>query len=171
MDMSAGSEPEPESERLRRHIAADWRTQMDVARGGSSRAANLLAFWSRYKFVVLACDERLYRQIGPLLADLSNDVQTRAEQVLEKIMAAAAQAPSRQNHVNALQHLAGFITRFLDANEKQAWLAALADYQAGRVEFSAAASLLQEHLQRFGGDYVRAQHYPRWFLQYPGCEQ
>jgi len=162
--MIAENDPQSEFEGLRRRILADWRYQMDAIPGGRISATHLLALWSRYKFVVLACDERVYRQIGPLLADLSSEVQKRAERVLELVMAALATPASRQNHVNALQHVAGFLSKTLDATEKQTWLAALAEYRNGRAEFSSTAGLLQHYLQRYGNDYVRAQHYPRCFL-------
>jgi len=146
---------------LRQRVYADWRAQLDSA----IAAADLLALWSRYKFVVLAHDERIYRQIGPLLGDLSGDVQARAERVFGLVMMALSAPASRRNHINALQHIASYIKRFLDAGEKQQWLAALADYAAQRTEFSVPAILLQQLLQRRGGNYVRAQLYPQCFLQ------
>jgi len=91
-------------------------------------------------------------------------VQARAARVFELVMMALSAPASRRNHINALQHIASYIKRFLDAGEKQAWLAALADYAAQRTEFSVPAMLLQQLLQRHGGDYVCAQYYPRIFL-------
>lgn len=148
----------------RQRVHADWRAQIDSMSTGISAQA-LLQLWSRYKYVVLAQHERIYRRIGPLLADLSADVPTRAEHVLKLVMEAMTATPSRRNHVNALQHVVGHVKNALDETEKQHWRQALADYEAASTPLQAPAALLQQYLRQYGSDYVRSQHYPALFLE------
>jgi uncharacterized protein YbgA (DUF1722 family) len=156
------NESQQEHGQRRQRLHAEWRAQLDAGSGISAQA--LLALWSRYKYVLLAQDQRIYRQLGPLLADLSGDVQMRAEQTLRLVMEAMDAPASHRNHINALQHVAGYIKRTLGENEKQRWQQMLSDYESGSASLQATAGLLLEYLQRYGNDYVRAQCYPQFYL-------
>lgn len=144
---------------LRQWLRADWSALSDAGKPISAPA--LLAWWSRYKYVVLAHDSRIYRRIGPLLADLSGDVSLRAGQVLALALTALAKPASCGNHINVLQHLAGHIKNALSEEEKNSWKTALADYEAGRCGLYVPATMLHDYLQRHGSDYVRSQCYLR----------
>jgi uncharacterized protein YbgA (DUF1722 family) len=158
--------PEHDQHELRRQrLYAEWRMQMYTGSAEGISAPALLQLWSRYKYVVLAHDQRIYRRIGPLLADLSTDLHRRAEQVLELVMNAMAMPALRKNHVNALQHVAGHLKNSLDENEKKRWQDVLRDYESGSTSLQVPAILLQEYLQQYGSDYIRAQCYPAFFLE------
>jgi len=122
-------------------------------------AKNLLDFWSRHKFLVLAHSQRHYREIGPLLADLKIDLRATAHNVFDRIMQALANPATRANHVNVLQHLQGFIKRDLAADDKREWQSIVDNYRDGHVPLSVPMTLLQHYVRRYGDDYVRAQSY------------
>lgn len=156
---SASDAAERELFLLRQWLYADWSVLTRAGKPLSAQA--LLVWWSHYKYVVLAHDSRIYRRIGPLLADLSGDVSLHAGQILALVLTALAKPASRGNHINVLQHLAGHIKNALDDDEKRMWLAALADYAAGQCGLHVPAAMLHEYLQRYGSDYVRSQCYLR----------
>jgi uncharacterized protein YbgA (DUF1722 family) len=151
------------NESRRQRVHADWRAHIDSVPTGISAQA-LLQLWSRYKYVVLAQDERMYRRIGPLLANLSSDVSVRAEHVLKLVMEAMTATPSRRNHVNALHHVAGHVKNALDETDKQRWRQVVEDYESGGAPLQVPGGLLQQYLQRYGSDYARSQYYPALFL-------
>jgi len=122
-------------------------------------AKTLLDFWSRHKFLVLAHSQHHYREIGPSLADLKTDLQATAHKVFDCIMQALAQPATRANHINALQHMQGFIKRDLADGDKREWQSVVESYRDGHVPLSVPMTLLQHYVRRHGDDYVRAQLY------------
>jgi uncharacterized protein YbgA (DUF1722 family)/uncharacterized protein YbbK (DUF523 family) len=140
---------------LRVHIYAAWKQMMS----GNVRAHDLLQFWSRHKFLVLAHSQSVYRKIGPLLANLKTDVPAMARVLIVQIMHALERPATRSNHVNVLQHLQGFVKQGMSADDKNEWMTVLESYRSGHVPLSVPVTLLNSYVRRGGGEYVRAQAY------------
>lgn len=147
---------------LRVHVYAGWRNE--VAAGITAKS--LVAWWSRHKFLVLSHNQKIYRDIGPMLANLKQDVALHAQRVFEQVMLALAKPATRSNHINALQHLGGFLKQAMTEGDRQEWNALLADYGAGYVPLSVPLALLNHHVRCHGNEYVRAQQY---LMPYPAA--
>lgn len=125
----------------------------------------LVAFHSRYKFLVMAHSPTAYREMGRLVANAklfaADELQQR---YLLALMQALKNIASRKQHANVLQHLQGFLKHGLSAEAKQELADLIQRYRQGFVPLLAPLTLLQHHLKQQPNAYVSAQ---RYFAPYP----
>ncbi len=122
--------------------------------------ANLTAFWARYKFLVLAHNEAVYRQIGPLLGSASRSaLPAVAEQFFAWLMEALATPTTRGSNTNALQHLQGYLKKRLDAVEKKSLQLLIRQYKEGSVPLIVPLSMMRHLLARYPDDYANQQKF------------
>jgi uncharacterized protein YbgA (DUF1722 family)/uncharacterized protein YbbK (DUF523 family) len=125
----------------------------------------LVAFHSRYKFLVMAHSPVAYRQLGRLVAQAKLFTEAELEQrYLLELMQALKNIASRKQHANVLQHLQGFLKHGLTAQAKQELAQLIHRYRQGFVPLLAPLTLLQHHLQLQPNKYVSTQ---RYFAPYP----
>jgi uncharacterized protein YbgA (DUF1722 family)/uncharacterized protein YbbK (DUF523 family) len=134
---------------------AHWRALQRVG----LTAARLIAFHSRYKYLLMAHSIQHYRDAGRLLSNLSGNLPAIAEQYFGVLMAGLVKPASRGGHSNVLQHLQGYVSDALDPPARQELAAAIDSYRRGEVPLLAPMTLLRHHLGRHGSDYVLAQTY------------
>jgi uncharacterized protein YbgA (DUF1722 family)/uncharacterized protein YbbK (DUF523 family) len=120
----------------------------------------LIRFWSSYKYLVLAHDEKTYRQIGPRLANLAVDnFPALANEVFEMLMRALEKPSTRASNTNALQHLRGFIKNSIDDVEKQTINTLINQYRAGHVPLIVPLAMLRHLLARYPDAYANDQRF------------
>lgn len=125
----------------------------------------LVAFHSRYKFLIMAHSVVAYRQLGRLVAQAKQLSEEELQQrYLGDLMQALKHIASRKQHTNVLQHLQGFLKPVLTAEEKQELSDLIHRYRQGFVPLLAPITLLQHHLKHHPNAYVSAQ---RYFSPYP----
>ena len=94
----------------------------------------LVAFHSRYKFLVMAHSPVAYRTLGRLVAQAklfsADELQQR---YLLELMNALKNIASRKQHANVLQHLQGFLKHSLSAEAKQELAELIHRYRQGFV--------------------------------------
>lgn len=122
-------------------------------------AAGLIAFHSRYKYLLMAHHRESYQQLGSLLSDLSVDVNTKADAYVEGLMQALAKPVTRKNHTNVLQHLQGYFKRMLNTGQRQELARTIAQYHEGILPLLAPITLLRHYLKEFPNDYLHQQVY------------
>ncbi|MDX1803140.1 MAG: DUF523 and DUF1722 domain-containing protein [Alcanivorax sp.] len=125
-------------------------------------AAKLIDFHSRHKFQLLAHCQRTYRRLGPLLADLkSQPLDDIADQYIDEMMTAMKKPASRGDHVNALQHLAGFLRADLLQEDRQLLHEQIDAYGRGEVPLVVPMTLLRGGLRKTNQPYLSRQDYLR----------
>ncbi len=123
-------------------------------------AAKLVGFHTNHKFIILAHDERRYRQLGRLVAKAgTEDLNTLAARYLTQLMQALRRRATRKRHSNVLLHLAGYLKQRLDAGDKAELLALIEAYRAGRIPLVVPMTLLKHYLRRLPDRYLGGQHY------------
>jgi uncharacterized protein YbgA (DUF1722 family) len=122
-------------------------------------ARRLIAFHSRYKFLLLAHSPSHYQRAGVLLADLKTDLAGRAGQYLALLMSGLAQPATRGSHANVLSHLQGYLKAHLEPASRQELAALVEAYRRGEQPLLAVLTLLRHHFRRFPSDYVDNQAY------------
>ena len=125
----------------------------------------LVAFHSRYKFLVMAHSPVAYRELGRLVAQAKlfspDELKLR---YLTELMHAMKHIATRKQHTNVLQHLQGFLKNGLTAEAKQELSELIQRYRKGFVPLLAPITLLLHHLKQHPNEYVSAQ---RYFSPYP----
>ena len=134
---------------------AHWR----VNEAAGWTASRLIAFHSRYKYLLMAHDQGRYRDAGRLLANLKTGVEARAADYILLLMDAMRKPISRGGHVNALAHLQGYLKRHIDGGARQEIAALIDDFRRGAVPLLAVVTLLRHHLGRVDEPYAKAQVY------------
>ena len=120
----------------------------------------LMDFHARHKFNLLAHNETIYRELGPLVAEARPDTMTEiAAQYLDKLMQGMKRPATRKRHTNVLMHVMGFIKEALTADDKQELLDILDKYRFGQVPLIVPITLLNHHLRRSPQPYIEQQFY------------
>ncbi len=135
-------------------------------------AGKLVAFHSRYKYLLMAHSQAHYKSAGRVLADLKGDVETKAEEYITTLMAGLARPATRGGHANVLSHLQGYFKKALTSAARQELAALIDGYQKGEQPLLAVLALLRHHLSNHQDAYVAAQVYleptpPRAGLRVP----
>ena len=136
--------------------AARWRR----FRATRPRPSALVAFHAAQKFAVLAHSPVHYTRLGRLVADAGRRPMPELLDEYAAVFAAAlAVRATRGRHANALQHMAGFLARDVDAGDRAELTAVIEDYRRGFVPLVVPLTLLKHHVRRAGAAYLADQVY------------
>ncbi|MDR7119458.1 DUF523 and DUF1722 domain-containing protein [Rheinheimera soli] len=120
----------------------------------------LVAFHSRYKFLVMAHSPTAYRELGRLVAQAKLfEPDELAQRYLLHLMQALKQQATRKQQANVLMHLQGFFKKMLSSEAKQELLKLIHKYRQGHLPLLAPLTLLRHHLSQHPHQYVAAQQY------------
>ncbi len=140
------------------HVYDDWRRHFKP--DPSPRA--LVAFHSRYKFLVMAHSQKAYRELGQIVAEAgAPGFEARVEAYFEALMGVLQKPANRKGHVNALYHILGYLKESVDGDARQDISRMIDSYREGHVNLSVPATLLNHYIQRVGSDYINEQAYLR----------
>lgn len=128
-------------------------------------AAGLQEFHRRHKFLLLAHDQNIYRELGPLVANASSDLENAGAQYIQRFMAALARPAKRSNHSNTLMHLQGFVKEHLDSEERQDLSSQIDQYRTGILPLLVPLALIERYARKYKVEYLLDQYY---FQPYPG---
>ncbi len=125
----------------------------------------LQQFHRRHKFLLLAHNQNAYRQLGPLVADTTDDsLEDHAALYIERFMKALSKPASVANHRNTLQHIQGFFRKQLQSDDRQHLEKVIADYANGLLPLLVPLEMLAMLLRKYQIDYLLDQYY---FDPYP----
>lgn len=135
----------------------DW---MQNVAGASLSARALIEFHTRHKFQLLAHSEKIYRELGPMLGDLKSEPLAQiADRYIHQFMTAMAKIVSRGSHVNALQHLMGYLRDALGDEDRKVLVEQIEAYHRGEVPLVVPMTLLRMAQRREPVDYLHTQQY------------
>lgn len=124
-------------------------------------AHELIKFYSRYKYLVLAHHMPGYNKLGPMLANAGKrPVDELAEEFITTLMDALAQRATRRSHSNALFHIAGYLKRSMSAVQRQRLHALIDEYRTGQVALSGPVTMLRQHFADKPDADINSQVYP-----------
>ncbi len=122
--------------------------------------ARLVDFHTRHKYMVMAHSVSAYQRLGRLLAKAGEEaIEPLAQVYFSQLMAALKQPARRPNHVNVLQHLAGYLSRELSLEDRCELTQAIEAYCRGEVPLIVPMTLLRHHQNRIRQPYLERQYY------------
>jgi len=146
---------------LRVFTLHDWQTT--VANNLSAKA--IIRFHTRNKYLLLACNQKLYRQLGRQVASVQqHHLESFAKEYLETLMQALAKVATRKSHTNVLMHMQGYFKKYLSTPEKAELRTLIEQYNAGIMPLLAPITLLKHHLKQHPHPFLEQQSY---FSPYP----
>lgn len=123
-------------------------------------ARRLVEFHARHKFILLAHDEKRYRELGRLVAKAGGrGIAAIGRSYITLLMQALRKPATRTRHGNVLQHLSGFFKNNLDRDDKRELLTLIDGYRRGHVPLVVPVTLIRHYLRRFPEPYVSDQYY------------
>ncbi|MEM9623829.1 MAG: DUF523 and DUF1722 domain-containing protein [Pseudomonadota bacterium] len=122
-------------------------------------AGTLVAFHSRYKYLLMAHSISAYQTAGRLLSDLRDNVGEKAQTYIGLLMQGLQQPATANGHSNVLSHLQGYLKNHLDSASRQELAALIQAYRRGEQPLLAPLALLRHHFEKFPDEYVLQQSY------------
>lgn len=121
---------------------------------------DIVAFHTQHKMLVMAHSQEHYRLLGPLVAQAGTmDMTTLLDQYETHLMAGLKCVATPGQHVNVMEHLAGFLKRDLDDTDKKELHDIIRQYRLGHMPLVAPLLLLYHHLKHLRDDWLDAQVY------------
>lgn len=149
--------------RLRENFIARvfaMRSWKDMQAAGVTRA-RLMEFHARHKFLCMARNQAGARRLGKLLGSAGSGDAAGAlsSAYLEEFTAVMKRPPSIRGHTNVLQHMAGYVSGDLDADDRAELTEAIHDYRRGLLPLIVPLTLLRHHARRQRRTYLLEQVY------------
>ncbi len=120
----------------------------------------LVAFHTAHKFLVLSHSPALYTELGRIVAAAKQlGAAAAKERYGETFMRAMAARTTVRKHTNVLQHLAGFLKRDLEREDRAELVHLIDDYRRGLVPLVAPLTLLRHHARAAKQEYLLGQIY------------
>lgn len=121
-------------------------------------AGRLVAFYSRYKYLVMAHHVPSYKAIGKLLADAGKQpIETLSKEFIQLLMSGLSRRATRRSHSNVLYHLAGYLKRDLQPSDRQRMSELIDQYRTGLVPLIVPITLLRHHFANNPNAYIDGQ--------------
>lgn len=145
-------------ERFIEEIFSHNRWRVLVSRGLTR--GRLVAFHEAHKMLILAHDQRIYREMGPIVASFGRVPDDEVYAAYYPLFVAAfRKATSISRHVNVLEHLFGHVKDKISKAEKREISAAIDDFRNAQIPLVAVISLLKFMVAAHDVEYVRGQLY------------
>ena len=96
----------------------------------------LLAFHSRYKYLLMAHSLMHYKSLGHRLGSMSKDanLDELAACYFSDLMTGLKKCATRGSHTNVLQHISGYLKQVISADDKQEMQTVIGQYRQGIVD-------------------------------------
>ena len=130
------------------HLYHEWKQLKDIT------LKNLIEFYSRYKFLVMAHSLVSYKKIGRLL---SKPVDNQSDQFIELLMNALKCPASRKGYTNALSHIKGYLKRDISSAERVSIDDIIEQYRVGEVPLIVPVKLLNHYFSIYPNGYIAQQ--------------
>jgi uncharacterized protein YbgA (DUF1722 family)/uncharacterized protein YbbK (DUF523 family) len=122
--------------------------------------ARLVQFHARHKLSVMTHNQAAYRRLGQLVAGAGRKgFRTLCDRYEQELMQAMQRLATRKSHTNTLQHLQGYFSRQLSADDRAEMSELIEDYRLGLVPLAAPLTLIRHHFSHYQNDWALQQTY------------
>jgi uncharacterized protein YbgA (DUF1722 family)/uncharacterized protein YbbK (DUF523 family) len=149
--------------RLRENFVSQvfsYKRWMDLQREGMTRA-RIMQFHARHKFLLMAHDQAGMRHLGNLIghAGLSVSAKQLGSDYFDSFCQVMRRTPTRRNHANVLQHLAGYFSQQLSSDDRAEVSEVIDRYRRDQVPLIVPITLIRHYVRKLDVEYLRDQVY------------
>ena len=129
---------------------------------GTGRAAirDLSRFHAQHKFLIMAHNETLMREMGRLVADTQGRRPSETLALYGTLFfEALARKTTLKRHVNVMEHIAGFFKKKISPSDRSELQQAIEDYRMGLLPLIVPITLIRHHTRALNVSYVQDQIY------------
>jgi uncharacterized protein YbgA (DUF1722 family)/uncharacterized protein YbbK (DUF523 family) len=120
----------------------------------------LVKFHSQHKYFAMSFSQKLYRELGALVATAgSGDIKNLTQDYITRLMAGTQKPPTHKGHVNVLYHMVGYLRELVPGGIRQDLTRTIEEYRLRQVPLAVPMKLMQHYLDNYAGDYIRQQIY------------
>ncbi|MFZ5453066.1 MAG: YbgA family protein [Thermodesulfobacteriota bacterium] len=122
--------------------------------------ADIIAFHSRHKLLIMAHSPKHYQLLGRLTARAKEIPGPElAAQYQEYLLTALKLQATNKKQANVLQHILGYFKKILSPDEKQELLALIDSYRRGDLPLLGPLTLINHYVRKYGPPYLAEQYY------------
>ena len=149
--------------RLRENFVSQvfcYKRWMDLLRDGLTRA-RIVQFHARHKYLLMAHHQAGVRRLGNLIgaAKRTTSVRSLGEEYFNAFCELMRRTPTRRNHANVLQHLAGYFSTKLDAADRTELATVIDRYRLEYLPLIVPITLIRHYVRKFDVQYLKDQVY------------
>lgn len=135
--------------------------ELNALRERGLTRGELMAFHSRYKLLLLAHSQPLYRELGRFVAAMAewSSLDAWFIEYRQRLMALMAHPATRRNHTNVLMHVQGYFRKQLNSRQRQELANLIDKYRQGTQPLLAPVTLLKHYMAEFPDAYLAGQRY------------
>ena len=122
---------------------------------------SLMSYHRAYKYLLMAHSQEGARRLGRLLAkpELYATTDELADAYLDEFNRVMKRTPSRRNHTNALQHMAGYVSDRLDSRTRRELTRMIQKYREELLPLIVPVVMLRHYVREFDITYLKDQTY------------
>ncbi|MES9926937.1 MAG: DUF523 and DUF1722 domain-containing protein [Candidatus Thiodiazotropha sp. 6PDIVS] len=123
-------------------------------------AAELIAFHTDHKYLVMSHSQAGYQRLGRLLSNFSdNGLDKIAELYIEELMNTLKRRVNRSRHVNVLQHIMGYLKKRISSDDKVELIECIEAYRRKETPLIVPMTLLKHYFRLHPDNYMSRQVY------------
>lgn len=127
---------------------------------GRWKRGEIIDFHSHEKYLMMAHNPASLKKLGQLTARIKDHSPAEFRDLyMAAFMKILEKQATVKSHVNALQHMAGYLRDHLDPEERKRVLASIEDYRAELVPLIVPMTLLRHYIELHEVAYVKDQTY------------
>jgi uncharacterized protein YbgA (DUF1722 family)/uncharacterized protein YbbK (DUF523 family) len=128
--------------------------------GRGKRLANLVAFHTNHKLLILAHSPQHYRKMGKLVAGGKLVTPATLFSQYEALLVEALRLKTTaKKNSNVLEHILGYFKKQLTPDEKQEMLEIIGQYRSGHVPLIVPVTLMNHYVRKYAEPYLSRQVY------------
>ena len=133
---------------------------LQLAATGLTRHS-LMGYHRAYKYLLMAHSQEGTRRLGRLLAKPERYATTAelADAYLDEFNRVMKRTPSRRNHTNVLQHMAGYVSDRLDSRTRRELTRMIQKYREELLPLIVPVVMLRHYVREFDITYLKDQTY------------
>ncbi|AMO56702.1 hypothetical protein GZ77_03030 [Endozoicomonas montiporae] len=117
-------------------------------------------FHARYKYQLMAHDQKEYAELGQLVAKGKNiPMEQMAADYFEQFMTLMKKKANRKSNTNVLLHILGYLKKSITSADKQQLLKQIESYRSGYIPLIVPLTVLKHFVDVYGSEYIQNQYY------------
>jgi uncharacterized protein YbgA (DUF1722 family)/uncharacterized protein YbbK (DUF523 family) len=149
--------------RLRENFVSrvfSYKRWMDLHKQNFTRA-RIMQFHAHHKYVLMAHEQAGVRRLGNLIGNADGSMPARklGKEYFKAFCAVMHRTPTRRNHTNVLQHLAGYFSAKLDSGDRAELADVIERYRRDRLPLIVPIAFIRHYVHKFNVEYLQDQVY------------
>ncbi len=126
-----------------------------------AKAKNLIEFHASHKLSIMAHNPQCQKELGQLVAEAGRvAIDDLTAEYGRIFMETLGQIATNRKHANVLQHLMGYLKKYLDSHDKREMVEVIDQYRLELIPLVVPITLLRHHLNRHPvPEWVKQQTY------------